>query len=492
MGRIGATLSGIERSLLNRLAEANAASTLSSLRMATGQKINAPSDDPSAFVRLSGFQSRLGIVQTTMVNVTAASSMVTQSQIVLDSVRTELNTIRTQLLLDEDRSAPISPEDRVAAQAQIDTALAQINSLAQTEIDGRTLLDGSADFTISALDENEVVDLIVFATGSSLAPGSAPTQTISAEVTDAATRATLVYTGNVTNQITETAAITVTGDLGSDSVSMTQFDSLDSVAIKINDLSYKTGVSATVDLVAHTLTLSSDDYGSRADVAVVVDSGTFDVTGGNGDGTANGTNATAEINGITYDGATSGSVDGSRFTVNQGGFRYEIAFFDGFTGTADDVTIGGEALTFALTEDVGRRSTLAIQGVLTGQLGGSAGRLSQLIGGGSLSLATLNGAGKNSSDAIRVVDQALADLTRIEGSVDGFYNAAISSASGLLTDLEEDLGTSIDAINLVNDTEESLKVAYFQDLAANAVAGLSILSYQRSSIVAMIQKIAGL
>ena len=45
---------------------------------------------------------------------------------------------------------------------------------------------------------------------------------------------------------------------------------------------------------------------------------------------------------------------------------------------------------------------------------------------------------------------------------------------------------------LVNDTEESVKVAYFQDLAANAVAGLSILSYQRSSIVAMIQKIAGL
>ncbi|HYW78467.1 MAG TPA: flagellin hook IN motif-containing protein, partial [Thermoguttaceae bacterium] len=309
---------------------------------------------------------------------------------------------------------------------------------------------------------------------------------------DAATRATLVYTGSAIDEVTADATITITGDLGSDAISMAEFDSLDSVATKINDLSYKTGVSATVDLVAHTLTLSSDNYGSRADVAVVVDSGTFAVTGGNGDGTANGTNASAEINGITYDGTTSGSVDGSRFTVNQGGFRYQIAFFDGFTGTFGDVTVGGEALTFALSEDVGRRSTLAIQGVLTGQLGGSAGRLSQLVDGGSLSLATLNGAGKNSSDALRVVDQALADLTRIEGSVDGFYNAAISSASGLLTDLEEDLGTSIDAINLTNDTEESVKVAYFQDLAANAVAGLSILSYQRSSIVAMIQQIAGL
>ncbi|MEE8452527.1 MAG: hypothetical protein V3R99_11455 [Thermoguttaceae bacterium] len=493
MGRIGATLSGIERSLLNSLAEASAAATLSSLRMATGQKINSPRDDPSAFVRLSGFQSRLGIVQTTMTNVTAASSMITQSQSVIDSIRTELNTIRTQLLLDEDRSAPLSAADRAAAQTQIDTALDQINSLAMTNIDGRTLLDGSADFTVSALNENQVVDLIVHATSSSLVPdGSLPTQTISGQVTTGATRASLVYTGNASDQVTDTAAITLTGDLGNDSISMTQFDSLASVAIKINDLSYKTGVSATVDLVAHTLTLSSDNYGSRADVAVVVDSGAFAVTGGNGDGTANGTNASAVINGITYDGATSGAVDGSRFTVNQGGFRYEIAFFDGYTGTFDNVTVGGEALTFALTEDVSRRSTLAIQGALPGQLGGSAGRLSQLVGGGSLSLATLNGVGKNSSDAIRVVDQALADLTRIEGSVDGFYNAAISSASGLLSDLEDDLETSIDAINLVNNTEESVRLAYFQDLAANAVAGLSILSYQRSSIVLLIQKIAGL
>ena len=51
MGRIGAHLSGIERTLLNRLAEANAAATINSLRMATEKKkVNAPSDDPSAFV----------------------------------------------------------------------------------------------------------------------------------------------------------------------------------------------------------------------------------------------------------------------------------------------------------------------------------------------------------------------------------------------------------------------------------------------------------
>ena len=60
MGRIGARLSGIERTLLNRLAEANAGATINSLRIATGQKVNAPSDDPSAFLALSRLQTRLG------------------------------------------------------------------------------------------------------------------------------------------------------------------------------------------------------------------------------------------------------------------------------------------------------------------------------------------------------------------------------------------------------------------------------------------------
>ena len=38
MGRIGATLSGIERTLLNRLAEANTAAALNSLRLASQKK----------------------------------------------------------------------------------------------------------------------------------------------------------------------------------------------------------------------------------------------------------------------------------------------------------------------------------------------------------------------------------------------------------------------------------------------------------------------
>jgi len=187
-----------------------------------------------------------------------------------------------------------------------------------------------------------------------------------------------------------------------------------------------------------------------------------------------------------------GPVDGNRFTIGRNGFYYEIEFASGFEGDFNTITVDGGALTFALSEDTGRRSTLAIPSLLAAQLGGVSGKLAQLATGSSLSLATLNAAGKNSSDAIRVLDEALADLTRADGSVDGFYNAAVTSASNVLSDLQDDLESAIDDINLVDDNEEAMRAAYFQDLAANAVAGLSILRQQRYGIVRLIQQMAGL
>ena len=93
MGRIGATLTGIERTLLNRLADANAAIVVNNLRLATGQKINAPSDDPSGFFTLNTFQNQLSVVVKTLTNVTAATKQVSDAQSALDEIRTQLKLV---------------------------------------------------------------------------------------------------------------------------------------------------------------------------------------------------------------------------------------------------------------------------------------------------------------------------------------------------------------------------------------------------------------
>jgi hypothetical protein len=60
---------------LNRLADANAAIALGSLWLATQKNVNAPKDNPSAFVTLSRYQTRLATVTSSMANVTAAGAV---------------------------------------------------------------------------------------------------------------------------------------------------------------------------------------------------------------------------------------------------------------------------------------------------------------------------------------------------------------------------------------------------------------------------------
>jgi flagellin-like hook-associated protein FlgL len=471
MARIGATISGIERSLLNRLADANAAVAVSTLRLASGKNVNSPSDNPSAFVTLSRFQSRLTTVTATMANVTAASSMVGEVQTTTAAIRTQLDTIRSELVKDEDRT--LTADQRAESQAKIDAAINQINSLATSQIEGRRLLDGSANSTFSGRNPSQVTGVTVY----SMTAGSS--RTLSGSVTQAATQAALVYTG-AAGKATADASFTLTGNRGSVSLSVANNEDLDDVAEKINDVSHKTGVVASVN--GDELTFTSVDYGSQASAGVAVTSGTFDVTGGTG-GVDTGTNAVVEINGQTYDDSR---VQGNRVTVTENGLTLQMEFAAGVTGTFDTITVSNStALTFAVDPDLTHRATLALPSLQANHLGGISGTLDELYSGGAY--AGLDG---NTSQAIRIVDEAIGQLTRVEGSVDGFSTATLASSSQLLSDLQEDLETAIPQTDGFNEEEEDVRLAMNEALASNAVAGLAVLYQQRMAMVNMIQQIA--
>ena len=469
MGRIGATLSGTEVRLLQRLAQANAAAALNSLHLATGKRINAPSDDPSTFVTLSLLQGRLDLVRATMGNATAASSMIGQAQIAIDAIRTQLDAIRTELLKDEDRS--LTPSERTASQATIDHAVAQIDTLADSVIDGRRILDGSADFDVSGFNPSQLRDLRVY----SILYGS--TAAISGTVTHAATQSVLVYTGNGGSPAhpTAEAVITIAGKRGSAAVTVTTSQTLAQLAEAINDVSHKTGVTAAA--VGNQLTLTGVDYGSDAAIAVsVAPGGTFNVTQ-----TQAATDAQATINGLAATG------DGNQFTRSETGFLYEIEFAAGFEGDFGTMSVSGEALTFALSDSLSHRSTVAIPGLASVQLSGISGRLDQIASGGPYS-----GLDANTSRALRIVDEALGQIEVVKGSVEGFSNAAIASASDLLSALQTDLEDAILQTDGYSQEEEEILLAKNEQLADNAIAGLAILNQQRAALVAMIQRIAGL
>jgi flagellin len=474
MSRIAASLSGTELLLLNKLAQANAAATLNSLRLTTGRRINSPADDPSGFVAVAQYETQLSSVRQVIRNVSSANTVVSQASLALDAVRTQLGDIRAALLADEDGS--LDAAERAEQQAVIDAALAEIASIAESSSgDGQRLVDGSRNFRTTGMDSSEVRSLEVISV-------AANGQTISGEVLTTAQQATLTYTG-AAGLATADATFTLTGKLGSATIAVANNDPLDDVADAINAVSHQTGVTAAVD--GNDLNLSSVDYGSRATVGVAVASGTFNVTGGTG-GVDNGTDATARINGVVYSGAS--SVDGNRFTVNANGLHFYIEFADSFTGQFDTITIDDQSvLNFALSDDPVRLTSLALPGVAPAYFSGRSGSLLDLASGGSLA-----GLGDNVSQAIRVVDESLVRLARIEGRVNGVANAAIAAAGELSSDLEEDLVAAIESIDKTDDIKEEVLLAKNQALANNAIASLAILSQQRTRIVDLIQQIAGL
>ena len=273
MARISAALSGLERTLLNRLAEARAGSELSTLRLTSGQRINSPADDPSGFIALSNFRTQQSVVRATLGNAQAATGIASQVQLTVDRIRTQANLIRSLAAEDEDQS--LSTEQRSEKQLAIDAAVTEINRLAGTSFAGRQLLSGNAGPSTAGRNANQVRDLQVWAVG-----GGGPL--VSAK------RAELYYAG-VGGHVAADASITLRGAAGSTTIALTTDQSLAEAARNINDRTSTTGVAA--ELRNGSLVLASVDVGARQIVELEVVSGAFTVTGGDGAGHAQGRDA---------------------------------------------------------------------------------------------------------------------------------------------------------------------------------------------------------
>ena len=186
--------------------------------------------------------------------------------------------------------------------------------------------------------------------------------------------------------------------------------------------------------------------------------GQFDVTGGNGDSTADGTDALATINGQSLTG------DGNQFTITDGSGTFTMEFAPGFTGASDPVTVSSSSsssplqtlLTFVLS--VGRSLTsLSRPGLQAASLGGSTGTLDQLASGGSKA-----GLGSNAADAVRIADEALADLTRIERMANASSAVVTDSLSQLwnIVTADEASQTAFLARKLGLDIQSPMETLY--------------------------------
>ena len=77
-----------------------------------------------------------------------------------------------------------------------------------------------------------------------------------------------------------------------------------------------------------------------------------------------------------------------------------------------------------------------------------------------MSGGSLSGLGGNTSQALRVVDEALGQLTLIEGSVDAFADVTVASAASLLDGLEEQMRLDCPAKIVDNDRPKTYALSF--------------------------------
>lgn len=118
-------------------------------------------------------------------------------------------------------------------------------------------------------------------------------------------------------------------------------------------------VSYTIGLDSYDFSLATGFTGALDEITVTSDNGTFDIAGGNGDGTANGQDALGTIDGQAV------AAVGSQFSLSIDGGVYELEAAAGFVGTLDTITVASTLADFSVTGGDGNGNATGTDGNAT-------------------------------------------------------------------------------------------------------------------------------
>lgn len=459
--RIGSTLSGMDLTALNNLSRSSILLQQSNQRLSTMKRINRGADDPAGLIALEQMQSELESIRAANDNAARAAGAIHVADSAMGEASKLLNTIRGHLVAAVGGS--LSDAEIGAKQIEVDAALEALNRLGgYTSFGGRKLLDGSAGFEVSNVDSSQVTSIDVYQNA------GGGTQTVDVEVLQAATSATLSYdpaAGSLDADVT----LAVSSGAGTTTLQFSAGASIDDVATAVNATSGDSGVTAAVQ--DGQLVFSSVAVGSEAFVDVEAVAGSFDVD----EGRASGSDVVARVDGVEITG------DGDKLHVNTESLQADMEFASGFSGQVDPITVSGSAMTFVFSPNVSQTSTLALPSLNPVNLGGSAGRLSELASGGSFSLA--NG---NFSAAMDVLDTASSQILDARVRAGSFEKYTIESSMRILDSMEENISAAKSRIGDTDVAAETSRLIRAQILFSAGLSTLATTSKQRGAVLGLL------
>lgn len=453
-------------SVLNAMYTTSAAQKTAMLRLSTGKRINSASDDPAGLIAISQLNSELATIQAASENATRANAVLDTADAALEEVSTLVTTIKG-LTVELANDSALTDAEKQAKQLSIDQAVASIDRLiGTTTFNGKQLLDGTYEITTTGVDGSKITDVDI--TSRSIATSTPVTVSIQ----DVAARGEITYSAAT---VTSALQLTVTGNLGSVTLSFASGSTIASVASSINANTTGTGMSAIASS-NNVLYMRSEHYGEDEFVSVSVVSGSFATTGG----TTSDYGDDAEV---TVNGQTAG-VNGLDVLFNVGGATGTFTMSESFATTAsgsEAFTIGGGGATFSLTQNASNTFTIGISSLRTTGLGnGTLGYLSQITASGS------HNALDNAGLAGRIADEAANQVARARANIGAFQSYTVTSMQNMLSDAEESVTS---AISSIEDTDYALETANLtrQNLLMQAqVSAMSLLGQQQSSLIGLL------
>jgi flagellin len=458
MSRINHNISSLQA--MHRLtANQNALST-SLERLSSGMRINRGKDDPAGLIASETLRSELKGITGAITNSTRANNVISTAEGALNEVSALLLEIR-ELVTTSANTGALADEELDANQLQIDSLLESIDRIANTtQFNGKKLLDGSLEYTLSSVDTSDLDEVRVY--------GAKPPETgslpIVVEVTNSAETAQLRFSGAGTSAA-NTVSIRVAGEIGSEVFSFGASTAISGMAATINSFTDVLGVSAVAS--ASYLYFNSTGYGEDAFVTVTsIGTDSFSTAYNNGStwttpstgNTDRGVDAAVHVNG------QAATVDGLHAKIKNSSLDMELYLTPTFgtqLGTSLFGISGGGAV-FQLSQKVSIQGqvSMGIHSVSTGTLGNNdVGFLSSIRSGGENSLV-----GEHAIQAQRIVDRSITQVSVMRGRLGAFQSNTVDTNINSLQVALENVTASESSIRDTDFASETAEMTRAQIL----------------------------
>ncbi len=477
-------------------------------RLSSGLRINSAKDDAAGLAISDRMTGQIRGLNQAVRNANDGVSLAQTAEGALSETSNLLQRIRELSI--QSANSTNSASDRAALQSEANQLKQELDRVANTtEFNGLKLLDGtftSQSFQVGANANQTISFTIAGASTTDLANNTVTGVNATADEGSAATSNPAATLGGVTHAV-EAQTLTISGTLGTGSVSVSDAETAFATAAKINAVEGDTGVTATatnsaiIDTLsaAGTVTLTLGSGGSTSTVSAAgtaTDLSSLAVEINKVAGTT-GISAT-EVGGVlTLTQAEGKDIRIEDFThstdlasvrvrsVNAAGTGVDaetVQDDDGLTTAENDNIIVGGYVTFNSNNSFSVTSSVANSAgsILNVAADTSVGSTQQLLS--TVDIGSVSGA----QTAVQIIDSALKTVSSIRGDL-GAIQTRFESTISNLQGVAENLSAARSRIQDADFAAETAQLAKAQILQQAGISILAQANVSQQSVLALLQ-----